>query len=114
MTKPTLIAGGTMLLADALADWLENMDTYGHGPDEWQPTRESMEQVARLALKALAPAPEERRRVLFEEDGYCPSCAHNRDTSSVSSIVHQDGTHSCQMCNARWLQLPRDMNVGGK
>jgi transcription elongation factor Elf1 len=44
-------------------------------------------------------------RILFEADAYCPSCGHNRDKSSVSSIDHQDGTKSCQMCGCRWIEL---------
>lgn len=41
----------------------------------------------REVLKAIQAAPvSERQRVLFGDDPYCPSCGHNRDTSSVSSI----------------------------
>lgn len=43
-------------------------------------------------------------RVLDQSDSFCPSCGHNRDKSSVSSIDNEDGTRSCQMCNARWIE----------
>lgn len=56
------------------------------------------------AAPIAAPAQEPVARRLLESDSFCPSCGHNRDTSSVSSIDHKDGTHSCQACNARWRQ----------
>jgi hypothetical protein len=75
--------------------------------DAWE--RENAELKAQLAAR-----PEEQRRVLFEEDAYCPSCGHNRDKSSVSTIDHQDGTRSCQLCGTRWLEVPSPMNNDGR
>ena len=51
-----------------------------------------------------APA-SETSRVLLDSDSYCPSCGHNRDASSVSSIRHDDGTRSCQMCGSVWGEM---------
>lgn len=51
-----------------------------------------------------APLVDSTERVLLESDAFCPYCGHNRDTSSVSSIDHENGTFSCQVCNARWKQ----------
>lgn len=44
-------------------------------------------------------------RTLFASDPFCPACGHNRDKSSVSSINHEDGTNSCQMCGIRWSEI---------
>lgn len=46
-------------------------------------------------------------RVILSDDPYCPQCGHNRDTSSVSTIDHGLGIKECQMCGARWVELPR-------
>ena len=43
-------------------------------------------------------------RLLSPEDSFCPSCGHNRDKSSVSTIAHDDGTKECQMCGAKWRE----------
>ena len=43
-------------------------------------------------------------RTLIDTDSYCPSCGHNRDESSVSSIDNEDGTHTCQQCGADWRE----------
>lgn len=52
-----------------------------------------------LTLNLLA------ERILFQSDAYCPSCGHNRDTSSVSSIDMEDGRQACQMCHATWIEV---------
>lgn len=46
-----------------------------------------------------------RKRRLLNTDGHCPSCGHNRNTSSVSSIDNDDGTHYCQKCSAEWEEI---------
>lgn len=62
-------------------------------------------QLARHALRPPAPlAAGAHERKLFASDSYCPKCGHNRNTSAVSSIDHNDGTQSCQNCNARWIE----------
>jgi rubredoxin len=43
-------------------------------------------------------------RRLLDSDAFCPSCGHNRDKSSVSSIDNEDGTKSCQVCAATWIE----------
>ena len=58
-------------------------------------------------------------RALWDDDSFCPSCGHDRDASSVSSIDHGNGQHSCQMCGAKWLErtaVPDDLaeRIGGK
>ena len=57
------------------------------------------------ALNATQPAEVEAMRVLTKDDSYCPSCGHDRDSSSVSSIDHDEGIKSCQMCAVRWREL---------
>lgn len=48
--------------------------------------------------------PTQAQRILSEADAFCPSCGHNRDKSSVSSIDH--GTFkSCQKCGATWTEV---------
>jgi len=46
-------------------------------------------------------------RILFKADGYCPSCGHNRNISSVSSIYMGEGKHACQLCGTGWLEIKR-------
>jgi hypothetical protein len=57
-------------------------------------------------------------RTLLDVDSYCPSCGHNRDESSVSSIDNEDGTHSCQQCGADWREQittpPAPQSEGGE
>ena len=43
-------------------------------------------------------------RVLLDVDSYCPSCGHNRDKSSVSSIDRGDGEEQCQICGTSWQE----------
>jgi transcription elongation factor Elf1 len=58
------------------------------------------------AKDLLSPRqPEAPLRRLLDTDPHCPSCGHNRDKSSVSSIDHEDGTRSCQICGTRWLEI---------
>lgn len=49
------------------------------------------------------------RRILSDNDSFCPSCGHNRDKSSISSIDHGE-FKSCQKCGITWEEL----NIGGK
>jgi len=57
-------------------------------------------------VRASSSEAVQRERVLVGDDAHCPHCGHNRDTSSVSSLDHEDGTHSCQQCGAGWRELP--------
>lgn len=52
------------------------------------------------ALDAVVPA----SRVLAPTDAFCPSCGHNRDKSSVSSVDLGEGRKGCQMCGAEWVE----------
>ncbi len=54
---------------------------------------------------AKAIPSEKRLRVLINTDPYCPSCGHNRDTSSISSVDNEDGTFYCQKCSAEWREI---------
>lgn len=49
------------------------------------------------------------RRSLSDSDAFCPSCGHNRDKSSVSSIDH-GGFKSCQKCGATWTEIDTEQN----
>lgn len=59
--------------------------------------------------KRASIPPEAPRRRLLDTDPHCPSCGHNRDTSSVSSIdasqVHGEWCHYCQKCGAAWTEI---------
>ena len=44
-------------------------------------------------------------RELLSSDVYCPSCGHNRDKSSVSTIALPGGWKQCQMCGATWSEI---------
>jgi len=53
-------------------------------------------------------------RVLLDTDPYCPSCGHNRDKSSVSSIAMDNGERQCQMCGATWAEQSSQPPVAGE
>jgi transcription elongation factor Elf1 len=58
------------------------------------------------------------KRVLLDTDPYCPSCGHNRDTSSTSTIDQSglwrdgktlpQGSKQCQRCGAEWVEESSD------
>lgn len=49
--------------------------------------------------------PSATRRRLHSLDSYCPACGHNRDTSAISSVNNDDGTHYCQKCSTEWEEV---------
>lgn len=68
----------------------------------------TMQSYAREALgvnEQQAP-----RRSLSDSDAFCPSCGHNRDKSSVSSIDH-GGFKSCQKCGATWTEIDTEQQA---
>jgi hypothetical protein len=67
--------------------------------DLWQ---HLLDEVQRLSSRPAII--EECARVLLDTDAFCPSCGHNRDKSSVSSIDMEDGKHECQMCGIQWSE----------
>ena len=44
-------------------------------------------------------------RVLWDDDSFCSSCGHDRDSSSVSSVDCGNDIHSCQKCGAKWREI---------
>lgn len=43
-------------------------------------------------------------RLLYAHDAFCPSCGHNRDKSSISTISYANEIKECQMCGCVWQE----------
>lgn len=61
--------------------------------------------TAAAAILSAGSAELPAERVLLDTDPFCPSCGHNRDISSVSTIDISDGRKQCQRCSTAWREI---------
>jgi len=92
----------------------ENLWERREGASDRAEAMEVWKDRAEAAEALLREKREGKVRRLLASDSWCPTCGHNRDTSSVSSIDNEDGTRSCQLCGVNWVELSAAPSAGGE